>query len=77
MSDKVVETIMANSSILFRTGAGKREGLGFELDQAIHVYSPLFLFSDIRDNTVLIRKVSSNCLLSGHPDSPSLFQIYG
>lgn len=76
MSDKAVETIIANSSMLFRTGTGNREGLGFELDQPIVVYASLFLLSDIRDNTVLIRKMSSNNFLSSHPDSSSLFQIY-
>lgn len=42
---------MVNSSLMFRIGTSRREGLGFELDHATCVYSSLFLFSGFRINS--------------------------
>lgn len=50
-SDKILKIMMANSSIWFRIGTGKREGLDFELNQPTNIYSSLFLFSDFRNNS--------------------------
>lgn len=55
-SDKITEAMMADSATLFGTVNGKRERIGFEWEQPTHVYSSSFLFSDFKNNTVLIRK---------------------